>query len=257
MTFLKLLNYGRYSFDKLLFKLFGKPKNLQRMEGLWKGEGVIIVGNGPSLKETPLNEFSSFKSIGMNKINLIFDDTDWRPSIIVCSNRHVIYQNREFFSDTKIPLFIKWQNRIFLRAGKSINTKYFYESKKIYFSRLLHEGAGAGATVTFTALQLAYHLGADPVILVGVDHNFQADGVPHETQVREGEDPNHFHPDYFANGVKWNLPDLETSEIAYKLAYEEFKGANRRIFDATVGGKLDVFPKISINDAINILNEDR
>ena len=131
MKILNFINSARYILDGFLFKIFGKSKNLSGLKDSWKGEPIIIVGNGPSLKKTPLNDFSSIKSIGMNKINLIFDSTHWRPSIIVCSNRHVIQQNRNFFSQTTIPLFIKWQNRFFLKAGKSTTTEFIYESNKI------------------------------------------------------------------------------------------------------------------------------
>ena len=257
MKILNLVNRVRYFFDKFLFIFFKNPKNLETFKDAWKGEPVVIVGNGPSLKQTRLDDFSSFKSIGMNKINLIFESTNWRPSVITCVNRHVISQNRGFLLSTSIPVFIAWQNRFFLRRRKSKNIEFFFNSNKVYFSRALHDSAGAGATVTFTALQLAHYLGADPVILVGVDHNFNAVGAPHETQVREGDDPNHFHPDYFASGVKWNLPDLETSETAYKLAYDEFQRDGRQIFDATVGGKLRIFPKISVDEALSILKGDK
>ena len=253
MNFLKIINRIRYFIDKYLFRIYGGSILLEDYKDIWKGRPVVVVGNGPSLKNTPLDDFIPFKSIGMNKINLIFDQTSWRPSVITCVNRHVVSQNRNFFSNTLIPTFVAWQSRFFLKKPKSPNVNYFFNSDKVYFSKNFHEVAGAGATVTFTALQLAYYTGADPVILVGVDHSFNAEGAPHETQIRKGDDPNYFHPDYFANGVKWNLPDLETSEIAYKLADEAFKKDGRQIFDATVNGKLNIFPKIKIDEALSIL----
>ena len=60
----------------------------------------------------------------------------------------------------------------------------------------------------------------------------------------DGPDPNHFSGDYFGKGFRWNLPDLETSEMAYRMAREYFEKAGRKIVDATIGGKLTVFPKV-------------
>jgi hypothetical protein len=101
-----------------------------------------------------------------------------------------------------------------------------------------------GATVTFVSLQLAYFRGFSEVILVGVDHSFSTPGPAHEKVVAAGPDPNHFHPDYFGKGVAWNLPDLETSELAYRMAKAAFEADGRRVRDATIGGKLTVFEKV-------------
>ena len=101
-----------------------------------------------------------------------------------------------------------------------------------------------GATVTNVALQLAYHMGFSKVILIGVDHNFANQGTPNTTVTSTGEDPNHFSGAYFAKGFRWQLPDLEASEAAYRMAQAAFAGAGRSVLDATVGGKLTVFPKV-------------
>ena len=93
-------------------------------------------------------------------------------------------------------------------------------------------------------MQLAYHMGFSEVILLGVDHSFTMQGKPHTAVVSEGDDPNHFAPNYFGKGFKWQLPDLETSEIAYRMAKQAFESDGRRIVDATIGGKLTVFPKV-------------
>jgi hypothetical protein len=87
-------------------------------------------------------------------------------------------------------------------------------------------------------------MGFQEVILVGVDHNFVTRGPANSAVISEGDDPNHFSPDYFGKGFKWQLPDLEGSERAYRRAKEAYEQADRRVVDATVGGKLTVFPKI-------------
>jgi hypothetical protein len=100
-----------------------------------------------------------------------------------------------------------------------------------------------GATVTYVALQLAYHLGFEQVILIGVDHSFVTQGTPNTTVVSQGDDPNHFHAGYFGKGFRWQLPDLDTSERAYIMARQAYEANGRQVVDATIGGKLTVFPK--------------
>jgi hypothetical protein len=104
-----------------------------------------------------------------------------------------------------------------------------------------------GATVTNLALQLAFHMGIEQAILIGVDHDFASKGDANKTVVSEGDDPNHFMPNYFGKGVKWQLPDLDTSEVGYLMAREGYRKAGREVLDATVGGKLTVFPKVDYN----------
>ncbi|HNO30912.1 MAG TPA: hypothetical protein PKI78_03930, partial [Anaerolineales bacterium] len=101
--------------------------------------------------------------------------------------------------------------------------------------------------VTTFALQIAFHMGFEKVILIGVDHNFTSKGDANKTVTSEGDDPNHFMPNYFGKGVKWQLPDLDTSEVGYIMAREAYRRAGREVIDATVGGKLTIFPKVDYN----------
>ncbi len=93
-------------------------------------------------------------------------------------------------------------------------------------------------------------MGFNEVILIGVDHSFKAPGAPNDEVISEGADPNHFHPDYFGKGTRWNLPDLKNSELAYTYAKSSFENDGRRIVDATIDGKLQVFPKIDYKNLI-------
>jgi hypothetical protein len=69
--------------------------------------------------------------------------------------------------------------------------------------------------------------------------------------VSTGDDPNHFAPGYFGKGFRWQLPDLDGSERAYRLARKAYAEAGRHIVDATVGGKLTIFPKVDFNTLFN------
>jgi hypothetical protein len=62
--------------------------------------------------------------------------------------------------------------------------------------------------------------------------------------VSNGEDPNHFDKNYFGKGFRWQLPDLETSEVSYKMARKEYEEDGRVILDATISGNLTVFSKV-------------
>jgi len=216
---------------------------------------MLVVGNGPSLNRTPLDAFAGVPSIGMNKIDMIFGRTTWRPTLIVCVNTLVAQQHQDAFAASDIPVYLAWKTRWFLRPQNRRKVSFFNVGNSGAFSTDLEDAFGNSATVTYSALQLAYWMGADPVVLVGVDHSFKFTGPVATYQKREGADENHFDPNYFKSGTAWGTPDLDQSEVDYKNARKAFEADGRRVFDATVDGKLTIFDRISIEKAIDLLRE--
>jgi hypothetical protein len=242
----------RYWLEGHLYRLTNNPARLAALKDSLSGRPMLIVGNGPSLNSTPLADFNGIAAIGMNKIDLIFARTSWRPTMVLCMNRHVLSQHQQRFSETGIPLYVSWQSRWFSRRRRELDAAYFLNRVDNEFSRDIARGVGISGTVTYAALQFAYYMAADPVILFGVDHSFSTKGPANKLIVSEREDADHFDPAYFGKGVKWNLPDLEESEVGYRKAADAFQSAGRRIYDATVGGKLQVFPKIDAAMALSL-----
>jgi len=103
------------------------------------------------------------------------------------------------------------------------------------------EGLYEGHTVTYVSMQLAYYLGYKTVLLVGVDHRYAVDGEANKQVTSETPDESHFSPAYFGPGFTWNLPDLERSELAYRMARTRFEADGRRIINLTEGTALSVF----------------
>jgi hypothetical protein len=249
---LSMTQKPRYLFHELMYKIRGRGKRLEAMRNKYRNEPILVIGNGPSLKKTPLDKFNEVTSIGMNKINLIFDNVEWRPDYIFVANKLVLIQNRDFYEKSGITTFVSWKDRYHIDEKENIN--YYLQKGSKNFSTDFSKGVGSSGTITYSCLQFAYYLGADPVILFGVDHNFDYDGEPNEVKEAEGTDTNHFDPNYFSDGDLWGLPNLELSELAYAHSRKAFESDNRQILDATIGGELDIFPKISVDKALEIVN---
>ena len=168
------------------------------------GETCIIVGNGPSLNDIPLELLNKYPTFGTNRIYLLDDFT---PTYYASVNPLVIEQSvgeiNALESESK---FIRAQ------LAHLIDGAYPLRNAQAWtFSRDPLTYIFEGYTVTYVCMQLAFWMGFETVLLVGVDHYFKANGQPNEEQVMKGKDPNHFSPEYF-KGAKWNLPDLESSE---------------------------------------------
>ena len=149
------------------------------------------------------------------------------------------------FGTTNIPLFLSHRALTNHLVPKNEASTYLYTAGH-GFAKDCQLMVPEGSTVTYVALQLAYHLGFSSVALVGADHSFGTNGLPNKTVIQEADDVSHFHSSYFQPGQKWQLPDLIDSELWYLRARREFESDGRSIFNASVGGELDVFERISL-----------
>jgi hypothetical protein len=221
-------------------------KRLAALRDIHKGERCFIIGNGPSLRVTDLKKLHNEFTFGLNRIYLLFPELGFTTTYFVSMNDLVIEQCAGEILALPIPKFLTWRSRRFLSPTKDTHFLYTtYTGPK--FARDVAGRLWEGATVTYVALQLAYHMGFEKAILIGVDHNFVTKGDANKTVTSQGDDPNHFAPNYFGKGFKWQLPDLETSERAYCMARAAYEADGREVLDATVGGKLTVFPKVDYN----------
>ena len=222
-------------------------RRLGRFKDVHKGKRAFIIGNGPSLKQTDLSKLKNEITFCMNRFYLAFPDVGFTATYLCITNDLVVEQFVDDINALTLPKFIAWRShRHFspLLPIAQVPTFIYTSYTGPGFARDVRGRVWEGGTVTNLALQLAFHMGVEKAILIGVDHNFASKGEANKTVVSEGDDQNHFMPNYFGKGVKWQLPDLDTSEIGYAFAREAYRKAGREVVDATVGGKLTIFPKV-------------
>lgn len=223
---------------------------LKSFSGIHRGHRCFILGNGPSLRRTELSFLKNEITFGLNRIYLNFDEMGFQTTYYVSINELVLEQYHPAISKLTMPKFVNWNRRhlfdnqdnkiCFIHLSMSLRDRFGLDPAVLLYS---------GGTVTFVALQLAYYMGFEEVILIGVDHSFLTTGTPNRTVVQtEVRDPNHFHPDYFPAGAKWQLPDLKRSEWAYGIARNTFEADGRQILDATINGKCPVFDKVEYKE---------
>ena len=221
-------------------------RQLAKLKDVHRGKRCFILGNGPSLKKTDLSKLRDEKTFGVNRIYLMFPELGFPTSYYLSVNSLVIEQCAADIRNLPVPKFLSWRSHnLFPPTADTIFLHTTYTGPG--FSQDARGRLWEGATVTFVALQLAFHMGFEQVILIGVDHNYTTKGTPNTTVVSQGDDPNHFNPNYFGKGFRWQLPDLDISEKGYLLARQAYQQAGRQVLDATIGGKLTIFPKVDYN----------
>jgi glycosyltransferase involved in cell wall biosynthesis len=217
----------------------------------------FIIGNGPSLNRTDLTQLAGEVTFSTNAFFLKMPELGWAPTFHVVED-HLVAEDRAtelnaLKGPTKIyPSYLGYcldeaEDTIFLnhRARKSYPDGFD-------FSTDASQVTYTGCTVTFTCMQLAHYLGFEEIYLIGVDASYD---IPKDVKESsdygtgvldmESDDPNHFHPDYFGKGFRWHDPQVEQMIAAYEEARRATDASGRPIFNATVGGQLEVFQRRS------------
>ncbi|MGD8605070.1 MAG: DUF115 domain-containing protein [Anaerolineales bacterium] len=222
----------------------GSIKRLQELKNIHRGERCFILGNGPSLNQTDLSLLENEITFGLNRIYLLFPKMGFSTTYLVSINTLVLEQCAMELAALPVLKFFTWRARQWFEPTDDVvylDTDY---TPPADFSLDVSGRVFEGSTVTYVALQLAFHMGFEQVILVGVDHDFAVKGTPNQVVISKESDQSHFSPDYFGAGFRWQLPDLEASEQAYLMARQAYEAAGRQVLDATIGGKLQVFDKV-------------
>ncbi len=214
---------------------------IQGLRDIHGGERCFILGNGPSLIRLDLRRLRGEQTFGLNRGYLLFDKLGFETSYHVCINQLVAAQFASDLAALGSRKFFAWSTH--RHFAEQTDIAFVRTMGRPHFSTDAARGMWEGSTVTYVALQLAFFMGFTEVVLVGVDHEFAVKGPANQIVTSATGDASHFDPSYFGPGVRWQLPDLERSERAYRMAREHFASAGRRVLDATLDGKLQVFEK--------------
>jgi Protein of unknown function DUF115 len=226
------------------------------MRRKYEGRRGFVIGNGPSLKISDLQAISSEVSIAANRIYLAYSETTWRPVVHTCCDP-LVWQ--------------KYSKEMCENADKVIiNARlnpHFGDLQKVLVYRNLGPctqrggmtssdaciGLYSGWTVTCENIQIAVHLGLDPIYLLGCDHFYRGETglelVSNTKQVVEhvSGTSNHFHPNYRTPGEKVYAAPIERMEAAYTALRDWGNRIGVKIFNATRGGHLEIFPRVDFD----------
>ncbi len=216
---------------------------IERFHNVHVGERAFVIGNGPSLRKTDPRRIRNAVTFGCNSVFLLKEFT---PSYY-CVEDHICAEDRSEQINT-----LPWVKFLGSDLRRWLTNGYFFNAIRAAevdrFSTDFAAGIQVGATVAFTMLQLAFYMGCNPVYLIGIDHSYNVDGFRKEpfgtVLTSAGGDPNHFNPSYIGKGLRSNYPRVDRMEAAYRLAREAFARHARRIYNATWGGKLEVFERV-------------
>ena len=227
------------------------------------GKRCFIVANGTSLKETNLDLIKDEITIGMNKISLVYDKTEWVPTYYFFTSTNVnnkvwgdswTRSVRESIDNEFTTSFIssKFKNRIDPKNKYKINWfDSMSETKPTIagdldescFPTQITERIDKSGTSVNVALQMAYWFGFSEICFVGADLGFVED---HGSR----NDPNHFDPSYRADMPRPYKANNQMRNV-HSLALKYFNKKGVKVYNASVKTVLDTYPIIDLASYLN------
>lgn len=235
-------------------------KNINVLKGLhnkYKGKRCFVVGNGPSLNNNDLTLLENEFSFGVNSIFYMTERNGYKPTFYVVEDGHVINDNIKEISEYDVSYkflpaierrkFSSDLDAVFVNLNRGFYEPLSPNFDMPRFSRQADKVLYCGQSVTIVNLQLAYYMGFQEVYLIGMDFSYE---IPSSAEVNgkdilsTEDDSNHFDPRYFGKGKKWHDPKLHNVLASYIHCKNMFEKEGRKIYNATVGGKLEVFERV-------------
>jgi hypothetical protein len=226
-----------------------------------RGERCVILGGGPSLARTPWGLLRGVASFAVNGFYHLLPQVGFVPTYYVVEDRLVAEDNavelRRLGGTTRLfPEDLRYclagsPETVFLRFDRFYDDP---ERPSAAFPRFVEPDRLVfywGGTVSYLNLQLAFYMGFRRVYLLGMDMSYAVPaGLRSNVIVSETADANHVHPDWFGPGKRWHDPRVDRMELAFRRARERFESDGREVWNATPGGNLEVFPRVSLEEAL-------
>jgi len=229
-------------------------ESLEAFRDRHRGQRCFVLGTGPSLHDIDPAPLCDEVTFGVNAVFLVEEWLGFQPTYYAVDD-FLVYDDRfQEIKDRVVDSTCFFPKQFACHGFDRPNHHYvrmLYEldenSEWPAFSHDAGRMAWYGGTVTYFCLQLAWFMGFHEVVLLGMDHSYV---TPQDVIRRgrvmtsQGPDPNHCHPDYFGPGHRFADPRTDRMDKAYRVARQSFEEGGRRIVNATVGGKLEIFERV-------------
>ena len=224
-----------------------RNESIKQYKNKHVGKRCFIVATGPSVTIQDLDKLHEHSEdcFGVNRIYLAFENTKWRPKYFVMTDYQLIKEFAEdiktceaevkFIGDTAKEFWMNKNDANIVRMHDHVLEYYPHLPK---FSNNVECGVYSGRSVVYSCLQLACYMGYKEIYLIGTDHNYTSN---------QKDTVNHFHKDYYKGRSNPNNYFKEKVELAFMAARKYAEENGIKIYNATRGGKLEVFERVDFD----------
>ena len=258
----RIYNTDKHESDHIPKKLTDKTKNvyrysehikeyynpqIEKFRNIHSGKRCFIVATGPSLLVEDLNTLSDNKEIciSMNSIYKMFENTRWRPSYYVAQDFRMMRDKKEVLRYLDgITAFISDGYAPFCEEEHADNVYInhmglVWDNKgTIPFSENFAQVSYISGTVAYSCIQLAVYMGFNQIYLLGVDCSELGNNYAKYT---------HCYNEKELVSISYDDQTL----VSYISAKKYADGHGIKIYNATRGGKLEVFERVDFDKIIS------
>ena len=249
----------KQNYDSAHFEITKYGKAIRALKDSHKGEKCFVIGNGPSLTAADLDRLqdSGIPTFAMNRVFKLFPQTIWRPTYYISEDililKDTITDVEEIPSEiTFIPINLHWYENIDVH-----NAQYFWMD----YNSELQESFGLSldcaravrcrGTVTSTCIQFAVYMGFSEIYLLGIDHNYSKSIDLNGNVVEDKSVKDYFVDNYDSDIKDQVVHDMRAPTLAFCAAEQlSRKLGSFRVYNATRGGKLEIFERVSFDKIV-------
>lgn len=220
----------------------------------YKNRRCVIIGNGPSLRIDDLNKLNSEITMGCNGIIQVLDYTKWRPTFFFCEDNTFLRENvKDEESLKKILgncsyLVTNIKGSIYERYKlkyKNVFYTYFDFRDSMDFSEDICKRVSFCGTTLYSMMQFAVYMGITEIYLIGVDFSFRREISKNGKETINDNVCNHMNKMDQVNAGVYHVDLIMEGYICAKRFCDEH---GIKIYNATRGGKLEVFPRVDFDE---------
>ena len=231
-------------------------KKLAAMKGAYAGKRCFFVGNGPSLRAEDLTKLHEHGEVtfAFNRVYNIFDQTPWRPTFYISQDEKMLagcvdVVDQLALGTKLVPVQLKWYYDIRIHDAVYFNMNWQQKENPldVGFSDEIAKEIFCASTGMYTAAQLAAYMGFTEIDLIGVDHHFRTSVNNKGEIVIDDKVKDYFTDKYNEDKDKLYIPNTEKSTLTYVAMKRHCDQRGIRVYNATRGGKLEVFPRVEFD----------
>lgn len=210
----------------------------------YHGKRCFIIATGPSLTIEDVCKLKNEYTFGMNSICLLFDKLGWETTFYGVQDPGVYIKLVQYYKSFKSTI-------LFLGDGLKKNSdimpshipfaidyldhKHSYKRLNTKFSLDPIDRVFDGYTITYSLIQIAVFMGFKEIYLLGNDCSYP-------------KDPTKQHFADFGHVDSSTLTARDRILFAYQYAKDFLANTDVKIFNATRGGALEIFPRVDFDD---------